>query len=613
MCLSLLGTWDGPGWVAGESTLTQVLVSIQALILVSSPYANEPGYERNLGSEKGQRAVAWHNAKLRLANIRHAMLDALKTPPKGFEEAVKAHFYYKREELKAQCIQWCEEALLLARYEEALASSGEATMADQLRKTLKALDQVRNSISSTLASMSGSGSRRSGSGSSGDRGAALRILNELDGLDSSHDVFSGNISNVSATTALVAVAKKTAKKAGKGGAGGAGGATAASSSEETAAAAAVNPLAAAAAQLQSLAVSTGVVKDAPAASPAGPSDGSATPSGLAPMSASMESCLAQLSEAQTSLAAAASKLATAKSVAAVEAVSSMLATIAKASETLVKIQKDESEPAKAGGAGKASGGSGSGSASATFVFDKPAKAASAAKAASKAVAKAPAKPAQLPRVPASPAPGAIGFEESEVLAVTEMKKEFPAEAREAFVAHLLQPCVAAACEVTGASVRSSLVFLLDRYMSGEPERLVSFLYDPDALAMELMEEEAMDVIQADDVNGARWTALSAAMADLKFQGADDEDEEEDEEEGEEEDEEGDEDEEEEEDEEDEDNGYNEYTESYDYQDASSSSGGRDRYKRGMAAVAIETLSATVELFRILDTLTAPAKAEEEEE
>ena len=44
VCLSLLGTWDGPGWDPKVSTLLQVLVSIQSLILVPDPYFNEPGY-----------------------------------------------------------------------------------------------------------------------------------------------------------------------------------------------------------------------------------------------------------------------------------------------------------------------------------------------------------------------------------------------------------------------------------------------------------------------------------------------------------------------------------------------------------------------------------------
>ncbi|KAA6355254.1 MAG: putative Ubiquitin-conjugating BIR-domain enzyme, partial [Streblomastix strix] len=48
VCLSLLGTWSGAQgekWHPQHSTLLQVLVSIQALILVDQPYFNEPGYE----------------------------------------------------------------------------------------------------------------------------------------------------------------------------------------------------------------------------------------------------------------------------------------------------------------------------------------------------------------------------------------------------------------------------------------------------------------------------------------------------------------------------------------------------------------------------------------
>ena len=44
VCLSLLGTWDGDrgeSWNSQTSTLLQVLVSIQSLILVPEPFFNE--------------------------------------------------------------------------------------------------------------------------------------------------------------------------------------------------------------------------------------------------------------------------------------------------------------------------------------------------------------------------------------------------------------------------------------------------------------------------------------------------------------------------------------------------------------------------------------------
>jgi ubiquitin-protein ligase len=52
VCVSLLGTWSGRGtevWSSKNSTLLQVIVSIQGLILVDEPYFNEAGYEKQRG------------------------------------------------------------------------------------------------------------------------------------------------------------------------------------------------------------------------------------------------------------------------------------------------------------------------------------------------------------------------------------------------------------------------------------------------------------------------------------------------------------------------------------------------------------------------------------
>merc|ERR1712020_608562 len=53
VCLSLLGTWEGAqgeAWNAETSTIIQVLISIQSLILCPEPYYNEPGFERSYGT-----------------------------------------------------------------------------------------------------------------------------------------------------------------------------------------------------------------------------------------------------------------------------------------------------------------------------------------------------------------------------------------------------------------------------------------------------------------------------------------------------------------------------------------------------------------------------------
>lgn len=46
--------------------------------------------------------MAKHNAHVRLATLRYAMLEHLKRPPPFFERAVKAHFYYKRDEVRGR-------------------------------------------------------------------------------------------------------------------------------------------------------------------------------------------------------------------------------------------------------------------------------------------------------------------------------------------------------------------------------------------------------------------------------------------------------------------------------------------------------------------------------
>ena len=52
VCLSLLGTWEGPGWEPAQSSLLQVLVSIQGLVLgMRHPHFNEPGFGGWEGTE----------------------------------------------------------------------------------------------------------------------------------------------------------------------------------------------------------------------------------------------------------------------------------------------------------------------------------------------------------------------------------------------------------------------------------------------------------------------------------------------------------------------------------------------------------------------------------
>ena len=109
VCLSLLGTWSGQEsekWNPKTSTFLQVLVSIQSLILVEQPYFNEPGYERDMHTDKGKAANKAYNNSLEVQTIRLAMNEQIKNPPLGYEEVVKNHFRMKKETIINTADKW---------------------------------------------------------------------------------------------------------------------------------------------------------------------------------------------------------------------------------------------------------------------------------------------------------------------------------------------------------------------------------------------------------------------------------------------------------------------------------------------------------------------------
>ncbi|GMH33033.1 hypothetical protein BSKO_00867 [Bryopsis sp. KO-2023] len=111
VCLSLLGTWFGNGsekWSPFLSTALQVLVSIQALILVPDPFFNEPGHTKGMTS--GGALSTRYNQNVQLGTICHSMIEYLKHPPLGFESVVKRHFECKRRKILETIDQWKENA-----------------------------------------------------------------------------------------------------------------------------------------------------------------------------------------------------------------------------------------------------------------------------------------------------------------------------------------------------------------------------------------------------------------------------------------------------------------------------------------------------------------------
>ena len=71
-------------------------------------YFNEPGFEGEAGTEMGDRKNEAYSNIVRYGNIKFAMIENLKNPPKGFETVIKRHFYLKKEEILEECNQWVE-------------------------------------------------------------------------------------------------------------------------------------------------------------------------------------------------------------------------------------------------------------------------------------------------------------------------------------------------------------------------------------------------------------------------------------------------------------------------------------------------------------------------
>jgi len=102
VCLSLLGTWDGPGWDSKTSTLHQVFLSLLALVLVEHPYYNEPGYEKHKDSLDGDRNSALYNENARLLALQGACTLAV-SPPRGLARVLHNHFAVAGPRMVAEC------------------------------------------------------------------------------------------------------------------------------------------------------------------------------------------------------------------------------------------------------------------------------------------------------------------------------------------------------------------------------------------------------------------------------------------------------------------------------------------------------------------------------
>lgn len=123
VCLSILGTYVGPAASESEkwntlSTLYQVLISIQSQILVDKPYFNEPGYQNQYGTSRGEKASKEYNQSIRLYTLQHAIYDFLADNKfKEFDDIVKKHFKLKKDSIIKMMNLWLNDSENKSSYE----------------------------------------------------------------------------------------------------------------------------------------------------------------------------------------------------------------------------------------------------------------------------------------------------------------------------------------------------------------------------------------------------------------------------------------------------------------------------------------------------------------
>ncbi|KAG6393759.1 hypothetical protein SASPL_144328 [Salvia splendens] len=112
VCLSLLNTWSGNGqekWISGVSTMLQVLVSIQGLILNAKPYFNEPGYANLGGTKHGEEKSLDYNERTFMFTLQ-TMVYAMRRPPKHFEAYVVGHYCKRARDILVSCRAYTDGA-----------------------------------------------------------------------------------------------------------------------------------------------------------------------------------------------------------------------------------------------------------------------------------------------------------------------------------------------------------------------------------------------------------------------------------------------------------------------------------------------------------------------
>ncbi|XP_071968053.1 (E3-independent) E2 ubiquitin-conjugating enzyme [Engystomops pustulosus] len=119
VCVSLLGTWIGKGterWTS-KSSLLQVLISIQGLILVNEPYYNEAGFDSDRGLQEGYENSRCYN-EMALIRVVQSMTQMLRRPVEVFQQEILEHFQSNGWRLAHRINTWLETNTMVEKSSE---------------------------------------------------------------------------------------------------------------------------------------------------------------------------------------------------------------------------------------------------------------------------------------------------------------------------------------------------------------------------------------------------------------------------------------------------------------------------------------------------------------
>ncbi|GAA0162821.1 ubiquitin-protein ligase [Lithospermum erythrorhizon] len=139
VCLSLINSWRGEKggkWMQNKSTILQLLVSLQGLVLNDIPYFNEAGYEvapDKMTPVKLQKSIDYNEKSFFLSC--KTMLCKMRNPPKHFESFVTGHFQRRAKYILASIEAYESGLCLVGDYKEDGPSSSKPYLVSAKFKT----------------------------------------------------------------------------------------------------------------------------------------------------------------------------------------------------------------------------------------------------------------------------------------------------------------------------------------------------------------------------------------------------------------------------------------------------------------------------------------------